>query len=249
MSGQLRDKERIAYRLHNMNKIKNRIVSLIHSEFVNKILPPYAVLPLILCPIINMVVYSGAQLIVRGQHHYDFTTAWDNMIPVVPAWTLVYLGCFLIWIVNYILVCRESRGICYEFLSAEALSKLICGVFFLFLPTTNLRPELVGNDGFTQMLRFVYTVDQPVNLFPSIHCLAIWYSWRGLIKCEKVPGWYKWISFLFVWMVFLSVLYTKQHVLVDIVGGVVVAEIGWYLSGKLHLGNVYERLNSRVKVT
>lgn len=89
MSGQLRDKERIAYRLHNMNKIKNRIVSLIHSEFVNKILPPYAVLPLILCPIINMVVYSGAQLIVRGQHHYDFTTAWDNMIPVVPAWTLV----------------------------------------------------------------------------------------------------------------------------------------------------------------
>lgn len=231
-----------------MNKIKDTFFAIANNRLLNRILPPYAVFPLILCPIINMIVYGGAQLIVGGRYHYDYTSAWDNMIPLVPAWTLVYLGCFLIWIVNYSLVCRESREICYEFLSAEALSKLICGVFFVCLPTTNLRPTLVGNDCFTEMLRFVYAVDRPVNLFPSIHCLAIWYSWRGLLKCKKVHSWYKWVSFGFVLLVFLSVLYTKQHILIDIVGGVAVAEIGWYLSGKLHLGNVYERLNSRVKV-
>ena len=214
----------------------------------NKIVPPYAVLPLILCPAINMIVYSGSQLLVTGKEHYDFTSTWDNMIPLMPAWTLVYLGCFFIWIVNYILVCRESKEICYEFLSAEALSKLICGIFFLTLPTTNIRPELVGNDCFTQLLRFVYTVDRPVNLFPSIHCLAIWFSWRGLLKCKKVPKWYKYLSFVFVWLVFLSVLYTKQHILIDIIGGIVVAEIGWYLSRRLHLGNVYKWMNARIKI-
>lgn len=226
-----------------MNTLKNTFLNA-----VNKIVPPYAVLPLILCPIINMLVYTGSQFLVVGRRHYDFTSTWDNLIPLVPGWTLVYLGCFLIWIVNYILVCRENRVICYEFLSAEALSKLICGVFFIFLPTTNVRPELVGSDCFTQLLRFVYTVDQPVNLFPSIHCLAIWYSWRGLIKCEKVSRFYKYISFLFVCLVFLSVLYTKQHILIDIIGGVVVAEIGWYLSGKLHLGDVYKWMNSRINI-
>ena len=71
-----------------MNKVKDGIFSLVHNQGLNKILPPYAVLPLILCPIINMVVYNGAQLLVRQRHHYDFTTAWDNLIPMVPAWTL-----------------------------------------------------------------------------------------------------------------------------------------------------------------
>ena len=115
-----------------MNRIQNKAFALVNRSFINKILPPYAVLPLILCPIINMVVYNGAQLIAGQRYHYDFTSAWDNLIPLVPAWTLVYLGCFLVWIVNYILVCRESREVCYEFLSAEALSKLICGIFFIF---------------------------------------------------------------------------------------------------------------------
>lgn len=217
-------------------------------RMIHRVVPPYAVLPLILCPVINMIVYSGSQFFVAHRPHYDFTSTWDNLIPLVPAWTLVYLGCFLIWIVNYIWICRESREICYEFLAAEALSKLMCGVFFLFLPTTNIRPELAGSDFCTQLLHFVYTVDQPVNLFPSIHCLAIWFSWRGQLKCKKIPKWYKYLSFAFVWLVFLSVLFTKQHILIDIIGGVAVAEISWYISGKLHLGNGYKWLNARMKV-
>ena len=64
-----------------------------------------------------------------------------------------------------------------------------------------------------------------------------------------VPGcWGLSILFLFVWLVFLSVLCTKQHILIDIAGGVLVAEIGWYLSGKLRLGNVYKRINAGVGV-
>lgn len=72
-----------------MNRIQNKAFALVNRSFINKILPPYAVLPLILCPIINMVVYNGAQLIAGQRYHYDFTSAWDNLIPLVPAWTLV----------------------------------------------------------------------------------------------------------------------------------------------------------------
>ena len=43
-----------------MNRIQNKAFALVNRSFINKILPPYAVLPLILCPIINMVVYNGA---------------------------------------------------------------------------------------------------------------------------------------------------------------------------------------------
>lgn len=227
-----------------MNTTRNKLLSII-----NQIIPSYAMLPLVLCPIINMIVYNGGQLLASNRYHYDYTSVWDNKIPLESAWITVYLGCFFIWILNYILVARESREVCYKFLSAEALSKLICGLFFIFLPTTNVRPELVGTDIFTQVLGFVYIVDQPVNLFPSIHCLAIWFSWRGLLNCKKVPQWYKHVSFLLVWLVFLSVLYTKQHVLIDIVGGVAVAELAWYISGKLHLGNVYGWMNARLNIT
>ena len=125
-------------------------------RLATKILPPYAVLPLLCCPVLNMLVYNGGQLLAKGHKHYDFTLPIEETFPVVPAWTIVYVGCFAVWVINFILICREDRAICYRFLAAEAIAKVICGLFFVFLPTTNVRPELTGSDPFTWVLGVIY---------------------------------------------------------------------------------------------
>ena len=167
---------------------------------------------------------------------------------MVPAWTIVYVGCFAVWVINFILICREDRAICYRFLAAEAIAKVICGLFFVFLPTTNVRPELTGSDPFTWVLGVIYFLDRPVNLFPSIHCMDVWFAWQGLLPCKKVPRAYKIFSFVFAGLVFCSVLFTKQHVLVDIIGGVLVAEVGFLLEKIIPITKLYEGMNARIGV-
>ena len=114
--------------------------------------------------------------------------------------------------------------------------------FFAFYPTTNVRPELVGNGIFVQGMRFLYQIDKPVNLFPSIHCMASWFCCIGIRGDKKVPGWYKIVSVMIAVLVFVSTLVTKQHVIVDVIGGVAVAELTWFVSCRTNGWKIYRNL-------
>ena len=132
-------------------------------RLATKILPPYAVLPLLCCPVLNMLVYNGGQLLAKGHKHYDFTLPIEETFPVVPAWTIVYVGCFAVWIINFILICREDRAICYRFLAAEAIAKVICGLFFVFLPRADrIRPLHLGTGGDL----FLRSPSEPLSVHP-----------------------------------------------------------------------------------
>lgn len=59
----------------------------------------------------------------------------------------------------------------YRFLTADYLSRIVCGIFFVFLPTTLVRPEITGTGFWDQALRFVYSIDQSGKLI-SIDSLS-----------------------------------------------------------------------------
>ena len=130
------------------------------------------------CLLLNSIVYWGGQHIAAGFHHWDMTTALDRMIPLVPGWVVVYVGAFPFWAVNYVLMARGQDW--YRIMTAEVLAKLLCGVVFLAVPTTNVRPELAGNGFGEMLLGLVYEMDAPTNLLPSIHCLESWICFAGL---------------------------------------------------------------------
>jgi hypothetical protein len=55
--------------------------------------------------------------------------------------------------------------------------------------------------------------------------------------------WYKLFSILAVLSIFASVLFTKQHVIVDIIGGVAVAEVSILLSERTKAYRLYYKLD------
>ena len=130
----------------------------------------------------------------------------------------------------------------YRFFTADLYARIICFLFFVFYPTTNVRPELVGNGIFVQGMRFLYQIDKPVNLFPSIHCMASWFCCIGIRGDKKVPVWYKIVSVMIAVLVFVSTLVTKQHVIVDVIGGVAVAELTWFVSCRTNGWKIYRNL-------
>lgn len=234
-----------------MAKLKDqRTEELDLKKWIVGIIPVYGWIPLIAEFTLNTIVYNGAKLIAGNWHHYSLETDLDRMIPFVP-WTIViYFGCFLFWAVNYILSVRQGKERAYRFLSADFLAKCICLFFFLVLPTTNTRPE-VGQEGIWNMaIRFLYRVDSPDNLFPSIHCLTSWMCFIGIRGQKSVPLFYRVFSCVMAIAVFISTLTTRQHVLVDVAGGVLLAEICWQVAGHTSLsekyGRVFDRITDRV---
>ena len=199
--------------------MRQRTGDLDRKRIIEILLPPVIVF------LVNSAVYWGAPRLTDTSEYHNLSLALDTKIPLIPVFILVYFGCYIFWVINYLLVSLREEEIKYRFFTADLYARIICFLFFVFYPTTNVRPELVGNGIFVQGMRLLSQIDKPVNLFPSIHCMASWFCCIGIRGDKKVPVWYKIVSVMIAVLVFISTLVTKQHVIVDVIGGVAVAEL------------------------
>jgi membrane-associated phospholipid phosphatase len=152
----------------------------------------------------------------------------DHLVPLMPAWSIVYGALYLFLILLPVLV------ICHDDLIRRTVRAylaiwLTAYVFFLGYPTIAPRPEggVVPGAGFGAWgLRILYDADPPLNCFPSLHvahsfvgAFAVWRMHARLgafaIACAAIIG--------------LSTLFTKQHYVLDVIGGVGLACVAYAL--------------------
>lgn len=200
-------------------------------RWIEKIVPRYAWGPLVLAVAVNMAVYEGVALFKDHLTFYSLELPIDRMLPFVAPFIVFYLLAFVQWVINYVLIARENKAFCYRFVYGDVISKLFCLLFFVLFPTTMERPDVVGTGRFDWLVKFIYHMDAPVNLFPSIHCLESWCCIHAAFAMKKVPNWYKGVTVVMSLGVFASTLLVKQHVLLDMFGGIVVFEAGLFISG------------------
>ena len=180
----------------------------------------------------NQSVYYGGNFLAKNVPHWNLELWLDPLVPFLP-WTVsIYLGCFLFWAVCYVWMAKEDTAIACRFYLADFLAKGVCLIFFLLLPTTNLRPPVPGTGLWDHLMRFVYQVDAPTNLFPSIHCLVSWLCFIGVRRLPGAPRWSVWFTGLMASAICLSTLTTRQHVIVDVLGGILLAEASYWAAGR-----------------
>lgn len=197
---------------------------------LDKLIPPYARIPLAAVVIINFLVYYGARLIAENKTHFYMETWLDRKIPFLPWTVFIYYGCYLFWIANYILSGHLGKPHALHFYSSEIIAKLICFLFFIFLPTSIVRPEVTGTGIADKIIAMLYKIDAANNLFPSIHCLVSWFCYIGVRGQERIPKWYQRLSCFLAILVFISTLTTKQHVIADVISGMLLAELSFRLT-------------------
>jgi hypothetical protein len=225
------------------------------KKYINRVCPAFAWIPLAACFALNMLVYSGTMILCANRKHYDLTTSFDKIVPFQTGWVYIYLVCYLFWVINYIMTARIHRDdkiAFYRFVAADMLSRLVCAVFFIGFPTTNTRPAVTGTGLADRLMSLVYSIDQPTNLFPSIHCLVSWLCFVGIRNSKKVPLWYKTFSCVFALLVVASTQFTKQHYIADAAAGIFLAEILYLLSQKTRIYmpvmHLFERLNRKLNI-
>ena len=189
--------------------------------------------------LIQIPAFSGTQLFLRFlPTTHDLTTALDRAIPFDPRWIVVYYLAFVSWPLTGMLIISESKPRGYRYAAVYILALVIAAAIFLIYPCTMVRGQLEGKGFFTQWVRFTYWMDNPVNLFPSLHVLFSYFCWRGTWGCRRIPGWYKWFNFFFFLLVCCSVVLVKQHVVADIPSAILVGELSMQLGRLLRLERI-----------
>lgn len=217
----------------------------LYLQKIYKILPRYAFVPILGCVFINLITYFGTRIFTIDMHHYDFSIALDDMIPFTPFMIVFYILAYVSWVIGFIVMGRESRQVCYEVCVAEQIAKIMCLIAFIAIPSTIVRPEITGNGIFEWLTNLIYTMDKPDNLLPSIHCLENWICFRGAMRCKKVGTGYRIIMLISAILVFASTLMVKQHVFMDVVAAIIVAEIGLLVAKRFHLGRIYSGIEKK----
>lgn len=203
-------------------------------ENLKNYIPKHARLLLLAALGYNLFVYYFSRLIVGEKPHIVVSCSIDSYIPLVEWTVVIYFGCYLFWAINYILCTRFDKLQAQRFVFADLLGKTVCLFFFIFVPTTMKRPDIVGEGIFCGLMRFLYAVDSPDNLFPSIHCFVSWMCYIGMRGDERYSLKYRIFSCVFAIAVFISTLTTKQHAIADVIAGMLLAECCFFITKKFH---------------
>ena len=144
----------------------------------------------------------------------------DRLIPLRPSWALVYgpVYAFLIMLPIFIVRRREHID---RTVRAYLAVWTTAYVVFLFYPTEAPRPVDVTGAGFGAWgLRALYDSDPPYNCFPSLH---VAHSFVSALTSYRVHRGVGAVAIACTLLVGLSTLFTKQHYVADVAGGLVLA--------------------------
>lgn len=195
----------------------------------------------------NQIIYQAARFLTRGRFHFDLSLPADSAIPFLP-WTvcIYFLGCFVFWFFLYRRVAALTREEADRFFCANLIGKVIAFLFFVFFPTTMTQPVPDGPTLWDACMRFIYWVDEPTNLFPSLHCFIGWLCWAGIRRNRNVSLLWHFSSLLMAVAVCLSTLTTRQHLIMDIPAGILLSELCWWLAGHGKVRHLYTSFVDRI---
>lgn len=151
--------------------------------------------------------------------------AWDHTLPLLPAWSGVYVSLFLAALLPVFVVHQQEliRRTVFAYLAIW----LVAYACFLVYPTISPQHAEVTGKGFAAWaLRTLYDSDVHYNCFPSLHvaqcflaALTCYCVHRGLGMCMLI-----WAT-----LVGLSTLFIKQHYIVDVIAGVLLAYAAYFV--------------------
>jgi len=142
----------------------------------------------------------------------------DNWIPMIPEFIVFYMVGYLFVLVPCVMV--KDRQAFYAATVVFCLMLSVAFLLFRYAPIQMDKTYAVGSDWFSRVAYFQQTKDTPYNNFPSLHvalnvyayCLIAW-------QARRISLWWLPLPVLIV----SSTLLVKQHLFVDVLGGLLLA--------------------------
>lgn len=162
----------------------------------------------------------------------EITTDFDRMVPLVPAFVIPYLSFIPLVFVLLPWITLRSRLVFRAYTFSIFIAQMILNVLYIVVPATVVRPTVIGTDVFSVLLRdLVWQLDEPLNTFPSNHVTLSVIAIFALASL-KLRKW--WVLPLQLWLgvVCVSTLLVYQHVVLDLLSGVVIGSLVFWLTSR-----------------
>lgn len=178
------------------------------------------------------------------EHAFTPNTMYiDNLIPVISSSSFIYLFAYVFWIFGTAAVSLTGKKNFLNYIIGLGLAYFIGALIFFLFPTYLNRSAaglltISSKPGFFNwMLNVIYKYDGGVtayNLFPSYHCLTSIYCYLGVRKQPMISNTYKVFSLIMTFLICLSALFTKQHFILDVVGGLILSILCYTIIEKIN---------------
>lgn len=150
--------------------------------------------------------------------------AWDPVwsFPLVSAFAVPYLSAYAL---PFLAALAPLSRADYRRLAAVTAGTIaFSAAFFLLWPLTIARPDIGLASYSDRLLAALYAADHPVNLFPSLH-VSLSFLFAAAVGHAR-PRWRRW-TLAWAALIAVSTLFTRQHYVVDVIGGAAVAWMAW----------------------
>jgi membrane-associated phospholipid phosphatase len=149
-----------------------------------------------------------------------------DIFPIWPVWVLPYVSCYILWFASSAWIIFKAADQQFRsFIAGCMLTFGLGALTFIFFPTYVKSATLPGSDMFTSLLRIFHEQTGRYAALPSGHVyittLLVLFFNRWFPSSR-----FLWISTLVI--VSLSTLFTGQHYILDVLGGYLVALVGYY---------------------
>lgn len=185
----------------------------------------FPMLFMISIPILNIFYYllNNSQ---KGAH--SLVTDIDILLPFSKVFILPYaiFYPFMFFVLTFL--CMKKLDKYYTTLISLDIVLVLCYITYYFFQTTVPRPELIGNDILTNIVRFVYKNDYPFNCFPSIHVAGSFIMIKGINSIDKNKTTKILVTIVGTFII-LSTQFIKQHVLLDLLSAILISEAVFHI--------------------
>ena len=167
--------------------------------------------------VLSLISFLGYMLTNRRPYKFMFKTYIDDKIKPIPLFVIPYIA-----LVPFILYGYSTlEG---DLLNKFALSILIANsiatIFWYTVPNGVKRERIQDNDIFSNLINCIYQFDKDTNGFPSGHVFLSAICTYFLLLNSLNP----FIAVIGI-LIALPAIFTKQHYIVDIAGGLLFASI------------------------
>lgn len=170
---------------------------------------------------------------IRPDRLHIISSPLDQYIPFIPVFILPYLFWFL-YIAGpglYFLFC-EKEVFCRLMYFGMIGMTVFLVVSWVYPNGLAIRPDSFADDNvFTQLTRFVYSVDTATNVLPSIHVfnsVGIYLAVKDSERLSQKKG-RQYASLIMTTLIILSTMFVKQHSVVDVVAGLTLSYVSYEL--------------------
>lgn len=153
---------------------------------------------------------------------------FDNYIPFIPAFVIVYIFFYVFMFGTVIYSFLKHKKDDFKLLALSIIiANIVAYIIYFFFQTKDIRPLLLSTGIFSSILSIIYHIDNVYNSFPSGHAylttVIALYWLNDMKEHQKIL-----ITSLSV-LIVASTLFVKQHFILDSLSGIALGAISFFV--------------------